>query len=103
MVRASARCWPDVRRAWPLAAWLAVLLAGTGRSLAAQAAPSSTLTATVARALVEEGLIGASWSLVTPEQVVLGAAGVRDLGTSAPLSPHDRVQVGSVAKTILAA
>src|SRR5690606_21429296 len=55
------------------------------------------------RALVQEGLIGASWSLVTPEQVVLGAAGVRDLGTGAPLAPHDRVQVGSVAKTILAA
>ncbi len=83
-----------------LACAAALLAAGT---LPAQAPTTDTLTAKVARALVEEGLVGVTWSLVTPAQVTLGAAGVRDLETGAPLSPYDRVQVGSVAKTIVAA
>jgi CubicO group peptidase (beta-lactamase class C family) len=91
-----------MRHVWRVAACVAALLPGAGRTLAAQASGSDQLAAAVARALVEEGLVGASWALVTPEEVVLGAAGVRDLQTRVPLSPHDRMQVGSVAKTILA-
>lgn len=91
-----------MRRAWQLTACVAVLLSGGWRSLAGQSATVDTLTSAVARALVEEGLIGVSWSLITPAQVTRGAAGVRDLRTGAPLSPDDRVQVGSVAKTITA-
>ncbi len=72
-------------------------------ALPAQSPSPDTLTAHVARALTEEGLVGVTWSLVTPAQVTLGAAGLRDLGTGAPLSPDDRMQVGSVAKTIVAA
>lgn len=92
-----------MRRTWQATLCVAALLVGSRRDLDAQRAASDTLTAAVARALVEEGLVGASWSLVTPERVMLGAAGVRDLRTGESLTPHARIQVGSIAKTIIAA
>ncbi|MBA3891361.1 MAG: beta-lactamase family protein [Gemmatimonadaceae bacterium] len=61
-----------------------------------------SLTASVARALSDEGLVGVTWSLVTPDGVTLGAAGIRDRSRNVPMQPHDRVQVGSVAKTLIA-
>jgi len=66
------------------------------------AQPGDSLTAAVARAIAEEGLVGATWSLVTPWGVTLGAAGLKDRVRNAPIGPHDRVQVGSVAKTFIA-
>ena len=54
-------------------------------------------------ALESEGLTGATWALVVPESPVLvDAAGVRDARSGAALVATDRVQVGSVAKTVLA-
>jgi CubicO group peptidase (beta-lactamase class C family) len=67
-----------------------------------RAGAQEALAASVHRGLVEEGLVGVTWSLVTPTGVSVGAAGVRDRASGAPLRPHDRMQVGSVAKTMLA-
>lgn len=60
------------------------------------------LTATLSRALAEQRLVGATWSLVTPEGTRLGAAGMKDVSRGALMSPNDRVQLGSVAKTFVA-
>lgn len=64
--------------------------------------PSDSLTAQVARALGEEGLVGATWALVRPDGVTLGAAGRKDIARDIPMRPAHRVQVGSVAKTFIA-
>jgi CubicO group peptidase (beta-lactamase class C family) len=61
------------------------------------------LTASIETALVEEGLVGATWALVTPEGTTTGAVGLNDASRQRPMSPDDRVQVGSVAKTLIAA
>ncbi len=60
------------------------------------------LTASIEAALVEEGLVGATWALVAPEGTTIGAAGLNDASRERPMSPDDRVQVGSVAKTLVA-
>ncbi len=84
------------------------LAAGLWATAGAQAAPAPSATGPdaldvrVERAVREEALVGAVWSLVTPEETRVGAAGLRDVGTGARLSPETRVQVGSVAKTLVA-
>ncbi len=60
------------------------------------------LTASIEAALVEEGLVGATWALVTPEGTTIGAAGLNDASRQREMLPDDRVQVGSVAKTLVA-
>ena len=60
------------------------------------------LTSDMARAVAEEGLIGVTWSRIAPEGVTLGAAGLRDRVRQIPMQPGDRVQVGSIAKALLA-
>lgn len=68
------------------------------------AAQGPPLVPAVATALREEGLVGAVWSVVRADSgVSVGAAGRRQADRPEPLSPTDRVQVGSVAKTLLAA
>lgn len=83
---------------WVAAASLVVLWGAT--PLRAQAEDS--LTTAIGSALSEEGLVGATWSLVTPEGTTVGAAGLKDVSLNTPMSPTDRVQVGSVAKTFIA-
>lgn len=78
--------------------FVAAALAAT--TLPAQARDS--LTVAVARAIAEEGLVGATWALVTPLGVTTGAAGLRDLTRRTAMRPDDRVQVASVAKTLVA-
>jgi CubicO group peptidase (beta-lactamase class C family) len=68
----------------------------------ARAQHDGSLTERVERAVVEEGLVGVTWSLVTPDGVTLGAAGIRDASLGTRLDPGDRVHVGSVAKTLIA-
>lgn len=54
-------------------------------------------------ALAEEKLAGAVWSTVDSNGVVLADAyGTKSFGSKRPLSAADRVQVGSVTKTLLA-
>ncbi len=89
------------RRHHPAAAvLLPYLLAFLAAPLHAQ--PDDSLTAKVERAIAEEGLVGVTWSLVTPDGVSLGAAGIRDASLGTRLVPTDRVHVGSVAKTLIA-
>jgi CubicO group peptidase (beta-lactamase class C family) len=77
----------------------ALLLASAG-PVAAQRAD---VAAAMARGLREEGLVGAVWSTVGAGGVVsVGAAGARQAGRPEPLTPDDRVQVGSVTKTLVA-
>jgi CubicO group peptidase (beta-lactamase class C family) len=64
--------------------------------------PRDPLTTSIETILVEEGLVGATWALVTPDGTTVGAAGLNDASRQRPMSPDDRVQVGSVAKTLLA-
>lgn len=63
----------------------------------------SNVDAAIARALHEERLVGAVWGLLMPaETVVTGAAGLRDARHDERLSAASKVQVGSVAKTLIA-
>lgn len=61
-----------------------------------------TLAQSIGAVLVEEGLVGATWALVTPEGTTVGAAGLKDVSHNVPLAPGDRMQLGSVAKTFIA-
>jgi CubicO group peptidase (beta-lactamase class C family) len=86
-----------------VAPWLTVTaLAVTLGAPPLRAQTKDSLTTAIGRALSEEGLVGATWSLVTPEGTTVGAAGLKDASRNAPMSPHDRVQVGSIAKTFIA-
>ena len=62
------------------------------------------LRVNVALALKENGLTGAVWARVTSDgAIAVDAAGVKDTRTGESLSPDDRVHIGSVTKTLLAA
>jgi CubicO group peptidase (beta-lactamase class C family) len=64
----------------------------------------SLLPAEIERVIVEEELTGAVWSTAAPDgSVSVGAAGVKHAGTGVPLRADDRVHIGSVTKTLLAA
>ncbi|MCU0648713.1 MAG: beta-lactamase family protein [Gemmatimonadaceae bacterium] len=62
----------------------------------------SPLAVAMDSALRTIGVPGATWALVRPDGVALGAAGVRDLVTGRPMHAADRVHVASVTKTVLA-
>ena len=86
-----ARLW--LRRALP-----ALLLC-----CATAHAGAAALDAEFAAALKEEGLAGAVWSEVLPDGTMrTGAAGLREAAAKAPMQAETRVQVGSVAKVMLA-
>jgi len=65
-------------------------------------ARDSILTAAVSRALHDVAVPGTVWALVHGDSTELGAAGIRDVATRAPMSVDTRVQLGSVTKTLLA-
>ncbi len=57
----------------------------------------------IAAELQRQGLQGAVWSTVLSNgTVALGAAGIKDASVGQPIGIEDRVQVGSVAKTLVA-
>lgn len=89
-----------VRGSWSYVAFVAVTMMIGAPALRAQTTDS--LTTAISQALREEGLVGATWALVTPAGTTLGAAGFKDAPRNVPMSPHDRVHVGSVAKTLIA-
>jgi len=95
----------DLRRA--AAHWLAAALCGLFAVTlvacpASAQGPRDPLTRSIETALVEEDLVGATWALVTPDGTTIGAAGLNNATLQRPMSPDDRVQVGSVAKALLA-
>lgn len=71
---------------------LALLLVATPLQAAPDVGPD------IARLLREQGLQGAVWTTLDTQ----GAAGIGNAGTGAPMRVDQRVQVGSVAKTLLA-
>jgi CubicO group peptidase (beta-lactamase class C family) len=75
-------------------------MAGGAATVRAQAVDS--LSTAMSQAILERGLVGATWALVSPSGTSVGAAGLKDAARSVPMSPRDRVQVGSVAKTFVA-
>ena len=83
-----------------LAALLAGVLAMVAMPAAAAAEPG--LDARFTRMLDEEGLQGMVWSLRIADGTQTGAAGVRDAATGEAMRIDDHVQVGSIAKTVLA-
>jgi CubicO group peptidase (beta-lactamase class C family) len=94
-----------LRRA--VAPWLAAAICGSFAVTllacpATAQVPRDPLTTSIETVLVEEDLVGATWSLVTPDGTTIGAAGLNDASRQRPMSPDDRVQVGSVAKTLVA-
>jgi CubicO group peptidase (beta-lactamase class C family) len=77
-----------------------VALNGTATGAFAQA---GVLQGPIERVLKEEGLVGAVWATVDPARgVQVGAAGRADARRPYPLQAESRIQVGSVAKTLVA-
>jgi CubicO group peptidase (beta-lactamase class C family) len=84
-------------QSWAVAILLA--LAAPGVSTGSPADVSADMAAELQR----QGLQGAVWSTVfTDGTVVLGAAGIKDASVGRPIGVGDRMQVGSVAKTLVA-
>jgi CubicO group peptidase (beta-lactamase class C family) len=52
--------------------------------------------------LQEEGLTGIVWTLISPVGDSMGAAGLANADTDAPMTIDNRVHIGSVTKTVLA-
>lgn len=70
---------------------------------AASANTPAELEPRMARVLGEQGLAGAVWATVAPDVGVrVGAAGHSDVALETNMSIHNRVQVGSIAKTVVA-
>lgn len=82
------------RRGWLvcLLAWL-LPMAGLG---------AAELDADLAATLRQQGLTGATWALIEPQGVRVGAAGLKDARTREPLRVDHKAQIGSVTKTLLA-
>ncbi len=86
----------------PVHLWIVAIILTSPCVNSIPAQPVDSLNTAMARALAEENLVGATWSLVYPDRTVLGAAGLKNVSRNVPMSPHDRVQVASVAKTLIA-
>ncbi len=64
---------------------------------------ASSLATEIQRTLQQEQLTGAVWATVTPDGgAVTGAAGLANAGNGAAMRADNRVQVGSVAKPLVA-
>ncbi len=81
---------------------VAILCLVTMSASAADRDGNAALRQDIARELETQGLQGAVWSLVDPAGEVTGATGVRDARSGSPMHAVDKVQVGSIAKTVLA-
>lgn len=78
----------------------AILLGGFLVAAPAAAAPRQTELAT---AIADRGFVGAVWSTVASDgSIGAGAAGSRNTASRAAMRATDKVQVGSIAKTVLA-
>ena len=58
----------------------------------------------IEQALEEEGLTGAVWAVIDSDgEIAFDAVGVKNLRTKERLKPTDKIHIGSVTKTVLAA
>jgi CubicO group peptidase (beta-lactamase class C family) len=80
------------------AAWLCITVASTPCHAAAPGLLAADFDALLAR----EHLTGVAWSTVDGELVTVGARGTADAARGTPLRADARLQVGSIAKTIVA-
>lgn len=71
-------------------------------SHAAEPIAESDLHAAMEASIEREGLPGVVWTIVTPDGVLTGSAGLADARLQTPLSPASRVQTGSIVKTLIA-
>src|SRR5471030_731964 len=63
----------------------------------------SSLAGDITAGLQEEGLSGAVWTELQPDgKTVTDAAALKNAATAAPMQADSKVQVGSVAKVVLA-
>lgn len=70
---------------------------------AANAQTDDSLQSEIRRALVEEKLTGAVWTVVDADgEIAVDAAGLKNQQTLEPFKPTDKVHIGSVTKTVLA-
>lgn len=78
-----------------------ILFFGFSKSLLAQ--KEIQLKADINKALLEEGLTGAVWSIVdTDGKITYDAVGFSNKETGANLKPTDKVNIGSITKTLIA-
>lgn len=54
------------------------------------------------RMLKKEGLVGASWSTIDNGMITTGALGLKNHATGEPLNAANKIQIGSITKTIVA-
>jgi len=54
------------------------------------------------KTLQQEELIGASWSMVDNEVISTGAVGLKNAATGEGLTAEDKIQIGSITKTLIA-
>lgn len=84
----------------------AVLFFSSSIAAAAEPDPQAELHAQMQRVRAEEGVTGIVWATIqnaNQGQVITGAAGLKNAATGAALQPDDRVHIGSVTKTFIAA
>ena len=66
--------------------------------------PTQNLHRDLAASLQEQKLTGAVWATITPESgVMIDAVGIKNANTGEKLAVDDRVHIGSVTKTLIAA
>lgn len=92
---------------YPVAEWARLTTALTFLVLLLLAPASNVysapgLTEQMERALQDEGLSGAVWIAVRPDEDVVGAGGQSNAATGERMAAGHRVQVGSVGKVVLA-
>ncbi|NMM47922.1 serine hydrolase domain-containing protein [Marinigracilibium pacificum] len=62
----------------------------------------SELNKLIEETLHEEKLVGASWSTFDNGVISTGAVGLKNASTQVKLSPDDKIQIGSITKTLIA-
>ena len=91
----------NYRRATNIFSVILIALAGLPVALFASPVPRH-LDTILQDALAAEGMTGIEWSVVDGGEIKTGARGVATASAARPLSPENRVHVGSIAKTVLA-
>ncbi|MTI30477.1 serine hydrolase domain-containing protein [Xanthovirga aplysinae] len=71
-------------------------------SLTLKAQDNDKLEWELQRALENENLKGAVWSMLSDNKITMGAVGLKDVGLGEKLTVKNKVQIGSITKTLIA-